>query len=370
MKDYYEVLGVPKSADQDIIKKAYRKLAMQFHPDKNPGNQEAEERFKEAASAYEVLSNPQKRSQYDTYGHAAFTQAGRGGGAGFQGFTDINDIFDSFGDIFNDFFGGQQQGFRQGGQRSRANKGSDLRYLLEVSLEDVLTGTEKDISFETEDSCKSCTGTGADPKVGLETCTTCGGRGQVIRSQGFFQLATTCTQCRGKGQIIKKKCVDCTGHGRVAARRKLKVKVPAGVDSGTRLRVSGEGEGGYGGGGSGDLYVEVRIEPHDVFEREGQNLYGEVNISYLQAVLGTEVEVKTLDGEETLRIPGGTQPDTQLQVAKAGLPSLRSAVRGNIIYTVKIDIPKKLKPEEEEKLREIAEIRGEAVSNKKKGFFT
>lgn len=366
MRDFYEILGVQKGADQDTIKKAYRKLAMQYHPDKNPGNKEAEDKFKEAASAYEILSNPQKRQQYDTYGHRAF-QGGGGGGFGGQGFTDINDIFESFGDIFGDFFGGSGQ--RQS-QRSPNRRGSDLRYLLEVKLEDVLEGTEKEISFETEDNCKPCTGTGADPKHGMETCGTCGGRGQVVRSQGFFQMATTCPTCRGKGQKIKKPCASCNGQGRVAAKRKLKVKVPAGVDNGTRLRVSGEGEGGYGSGPQGDLYVEIRVANHANFEREGQNLYSEVKISYSQAILGTEVDVKTLDGKETLKIPPGTQSSNQIELSKKGLPSLRSQARGHIFYEVKVEIPKKLKPEEEEKLREIAELRGEKVLDKKKGFFS
>lgn len=367
MRDYYEILGVQKTADQDTIKKAYRKLAMQYHPDKNPGNKEAEDKFKEAASAYEILSNPQKRQQYDTYGHRAFQ--GGGGGDGFHGgFTDINDIFESFGDIFGDFFG-QAGGGRQS-QRSSNRRGSDLRYLLEVKLEDVLEGTEKEISFETEDNCKPCSGTGADPKHGMETCGTCGGRGQVVRSQGFFQMATTCPTCRGSGKKIKKPCASCDGQGRVAARRKLKVKVPAGVDNGTRLRISGEGEGGYGSGPQGDLYVEIRVANHGTFEREGQNLYSEVKISYSQAILGTEVEVKTLEEKETLKIPPGTQSGSQIELSKKGLPSLRSPARGHIYYEVKIEIPKKLKPEEEEKLREIAGIRGEKVLDKKKGFFS
>lgn len=365
MRDFYEVLGVAKAADQDSIKKAYRKLAMQYHPDKNPGNKEAEDKFKEAASAYEILSNPQKRQQYDTYGHRAFQGGGGFGSAG--GFTDINDIFESFGDIFGDFFGGQQQ--RQG-QRSNNRRGSDLRYLLEVKLEDVLEGTEKEISFETEDNCKPCAGTGADPKYGVETCGTCGGRGQVVRSQGFFQMATTCPTCRGNGKKIKKPCASCNGQGRVVAKRKLNVKVPAGVDNGTRLRVTGEGEGGYGTGPQGDLYVEVRIANHSTFEREGQNLFSEVKISYSQAILGTEVEVKTLEGKETLRVPHGTQSGVQLELSKKGLPSLRSPARGHIFYEVKIEIPKKLSPEEEQKLREIAELRGEKVSDKKKDFFS
>jgi molecular chaperone DnaJ len=363
MRDYYEILGVVKTADSDSIKKAYRKLAMQYHPDKNPGNKEAEDKFKEAASAYEILSNPNKRQQYDTYGHRAFQN---GGGFGGAGFTDINDIFESFGDIFGDFFGGQ----RQRSQRGSNRRGSDLRYLLEVKLEDVLHSAEKEISFETEDNCKPCSGTGADPKFGVETCGTCGGRGQVVRSQGFFQMATTCPTCRGTGKKIKKPCASCSGQGRVAAKRKLKVSVPAGVDNGTRLRVTGEGEGGYGSGPKGDLYVEIRVANHSAFEREGQNLFSEVKISYSQAILGTEIEVKTLEQKEILKVPPGTQAASQIELSKKGLPSLRSPTRGHIFYEVKVEIPKKLTPEEEQKLREIAELRGEKVSDKKKGFFS
>lgn len=369
MRDYYEVLGVERTADGETIKKAYRKLAIQYHPDKNPGNKEAEDKFKEAASAYEVLSNPQKRQRYDQFGHAAFQQGA--GGFGGAGFGDINDIFESFGDIFSDFFGGSVHGFGGGGRsRTRAQRGSDLRYLMEVSLEEVLNGTEKEISFETEDACKICSGSGADPKVGFETCSTCGGRGQVVRSQGFFQMATTCPQCRGSGKKIKKPCQDCHGQGRVAAKRKIKVQVPAGVDNGTRLRISGEGEGGYNGAQRGDLYVEIRVEEHKNFEREGQNLFGEVKISYLQALLGTEIEVPTLEEKEILKIPPGTQPKTQIELSKKGLPTVRSKNRGHIYYEVQVEIPKKLKPEEEEKLREIADLRGDKVVSKKKGFFS
>lgn len=367
MKDFYEILGVSKDANPDSIKKAYRKLAMQFHPDKNPGNKEAEDKFKEAASAYEILSNPEKRRQYDTYGHAAFQSGGRGGFGG-GGFSDVNDIFESFGDIFSDFFGGQAQGGRN--QRSSVRKGSDLRYLMEVDLKEVLSGIEKEISFETEDNCEPCNGSGADPKHGVETCGTCGGRGQVVRSQGFFQLATTCPTCRGAGKKIKKPCEKCAGQGRVSSRRKLKVKVPAGVDTGTRLRISNEGEGGYSGGPRGDLYVEVRVEDHPKFERQAQNLYSDVKISYTQAILGCELDVDTLEGKEKIKIPHGTQSGAEVELTKHGLPSLRSPnSRGHIYYRIQVEIPKKLKPEEEEKLREIATLRGETVGSKKKGFF-
>ena len=245
MRDFYEVLGVDRAADADTIKKAYRKLAMQFHPDKNPGNNEAVEKFKEAAAAYEVLGNPEKKAKYDRFGHSAF-----GGGAGGAGFQNADDIFSAFSDIFGDFFGGSR-----GRSRDGSSRGSDLRYVTEISLKEVLSGVEKDISFEAEENCKKCSGTGAEKGSGIETCRTCGGQGQVISRQGFFSVATTCPACGGRGQTIKDPCTDCRGSGRKASKRKIRVNIPPGVDNGTQLRVSGEGEGGHKNGPPGDLYV-------------------------------------------------------------------------------------------------------------------
>lgn len=363
-RDYYEVLGVAKNADQDTIKKAYRKLAMLFHPDKNPDNKEAEGKFKEAAQAYEILGNPQKRSQYDQFGHAAFTRNGRGGFGG-GGFTDVNDIFEAFGDIFSDFFGE----VRGGGGRSRTQRGSDLRYLLELDLKQVLTGIEKDIRFETEEGCEPCNGSGADPKHGVETCGTCNGRGKVIQSQGFFQMASACPTCRGRGQKIKKPCTNCRGHGRVVNEKKIKVKVPAGVDTGVRLRVSGEGEGGYQGGPAGDLYVEIRIQDHPKFQRQSKDLFSSLQINYLQAILGAEIEVDTLTGKSKVEIPSGVQNGEQVKLEGEGVPSLKSPSRGDLYFEIAIEIPKKLKKEEEEMLREIAKLRGDKVKGKK-GIFS
>lgn len=367
-QDFYEILGVAKTADQDTIKKAYRKLAMQFHPDKNPGNKEAEEKFKLAASAYEVLSNPDKRAKYDRFGHAAFTQQGMGGPhAG--GFGDVEDIFASFGDIFGDFFGG---GGARGGRRARRDgpaRGSDLRYVCEIQLKDVLEGLEKDIEFDTDESCAECHGSGAKKGTQADTCTTCGGAGQVVTSQGFFSVATTCPACHGAGRVIRHPCPSCSGRGRTKVHRKIRVNIPAGVDTGTQLRVSGEGEGGHRGGPAGDLYVEIRVKDDARFERHGLDLLGEVKISYLQAILGVEIEVDTIEGRKPLNIPPGTAAGERVRLEKQGIPSLRGHGRGHLYYQVEVEIPRKIKKEEEKLLREIAQLRGEAVLEGKKGLF-
>ena len=366
-RDYYEILGVEKNAEPDAIKKAYRKLAMQFHPDKNPGNKEAEDKFKEAARAYEVLSDQAKRQRYDRFGHQGVD--GPGGGGGHQ-FHDAADIFEAFGDIFGDFFG-QQQG--RGGQRGRSQggprRGNDLRYIMQIELKDVLESSQKPISFESEEDCKPCAGAGAEPGSKVETCGTCGGRGQVVRSQGFFQMATACPTCQGKGQMIKNPCRSCKGAGRVAVEKKLLVTVPAGVDNGTQLRMTGEGEPGAKGGPAGDLYVELRVKPDDRFEREGSNLYAELEISYLTAILGGEMEVETLRGKKSLQIPKGVQYGEQVKMPGDGLPSLRGARMGDLIYLVKVVLPKKLNKEEEKLLQQIAELKGQSTSKDKPGFF-
>lgn len=359
-QDFYEVLGVKKDADQDTIKKAYRQLAFKYHPDRNPGDKAAEDKFKEAAAAYEVLSDKDKRARYDRFGHAG-VNGGMGGGPGFH---DINDIFSSFSDIFSDFFGQTR-----GGQRREArSRGSDLRYILEITLEDVVNGIEKEIEFECEVSCETCKGKGAAKGSELETCRHCGGTGQIVRNQGFFSLATTCPSCRGEGSVIKNPCETCHGSGRENRKRTLRVTVPAGVDNGTRLRVAGEGEGGYRGGPPGDLYVEMRVKPHKIFERDGQNLATEVHVSYLQAILGGEIKVPVINGEEKLSVPAGTQPGEVLMLSGQGVPHLKGYGRGNILYQVVVDIPKKLDKEEEKALREIASQKGENTANSR-GFF-
>ncbi len=360
--DYYEVLGVDRASDSDVIKKAYRKLAMQHHPDKNPGDKTSENKFKQAAEAYEVLSNPDKKANYDRFGHAG---AGMGGFS--SGFQDVGDIFDSFGDIFGDFFGGG--GRRRTRDKNAPRRGSDLKYYLEIDLIDVLNGVTTEITYDTEDDCNKCSGSGAKEGSQPTTCSTCGGSGQVIRSQGFFQVAATCSSCAGAGTIIKDKCSSCHGKGRGSESRVKSVTVPAGVDSGTQLRVTGEGDSGYKGGPKGDLYVELGVKPDKCFQRQGQHLVSPLSISYLQALLGSEVSVEGLEGAEELCIKKGTKDGELIHLKEKGLPSLRNSRRGDHIFEVTIDIPKKLAKKEEELLREIAQLKGDQVSEKK-GFFS
>lgn len=360
--DYYEVLGVPRNADADAIKKAYRKLAMQFHPDKNPGDREAEEKFKAAASAYEILSHPEKRARYDRFGHAAFNQGG-GGGYGFQ---NAEDIFSSFSDIFGDFFGQS----RPRGRRSNGPaRGSDLRYACEIDLRDAVQGLERDIEFDTEESCATCSGSGAKPGTQAETCATCGGAGQVVAAQGFFSVATTCPSCQGAGRTVRDPCGSCHGKGRTRVRRKIRVTIPAGVDTGTQLRVSSEGEGGYRGGPPGDLYVEIRVREDERFQRHGLDLLSNVRVSYAQALLGAEIGVDTFDGEAKITVPPGTGHGERIRLDRQGVPSLRGGARGHLYFEVEVEFPKKLKKEEERLLRELAKARGDEVLSPKKGLF-
>ena len=355
-RDFYEILGVARDAEADVIKKAYRKLAMKFHPDQNPGDKAAEDSFKEAARAYEVLSDANKRARYDRFGHQGVDGPGAGGGGG-GGFADASDIFEAFGDIFGDFFGGQ------GGQRSRGGRGgvrrgNDLRYVMEIELKDVVTGVQKPINFQCEDGCDACGGSGAEPGTRPETCPTCNGRGQTVRQQGFFSMAAPCAQCRGRGTVIKSPCRKCRGEGRVAVDRKLLVTVPAGVDSGTQLRMTGEGEGGANGAPAGDLYVELRVKAHPRFERDGATLYTEIEVSYLQALLGGDIEVETLRGKKTVHVPKGCQYAQELKIPGEGLPSLRSTRAGDLICVTKVVIPKKLGKDEEKLLKQISQIKG------------
>lgn len=364
-RDFYEVLGVARDADADTIKKAYRKLAMQFHPDKNPGNKEAEDKFKEAASAYEVLSNADKRARYDRFGHQAFS----GGAGGGQQYQDVSDIFASFGDIFGDIFGGM--GGAGGGRvnRNRPRKGADLRYVVEISLKDVIQGIEKNIEFDTDEECSHCHGSGAEKGSTPETCTTCGGHGQVVRSQGFFQMASTCPHCGGTGEMIKHKCKSCKGSGREKVHRKIQVTIPAGVDNGTRLRVGQEGEGGYKGGPAGDLYVEMRVKEDDRFERRGDDLVGSIDVDYLQVALGAEIDFETVTGEIKVKIPSGHDLSHPIRVSHEGIPSLRGSRRGDLYLTLDVSFPHKLGKEEETLLREIAAHRKVEVSEAKSGLF-
>lgn len=350
LRDCYEVLGVAKDANADDIKKAYRKLAVQFHPDKNPGNKEAEEKFKEAASAYEILSDPEKRARYDRFGH----QGAAGGGGGFH---DMEDIFSQFGDIFGDLFGGGSS--TRSRRSNQPRRGADLRYLTEITLKDVLTGLEKEIEFETDENCSGCNGSGADKNSQVSVCNTCGGSGQVVTRQGFFSMATTCPQCRGEGKTIKNPCRSCRGDGRVQAKRKISLNIPPGVDNGTRLRVSGEGEGGVRGGPPGDLYVEIRVKDHDFFERDGDHLFARLKIPYVKMLLGGEHHVETLDGEDEITIPKLCTPGATVKLNGQGLPSLRGSRRGDIHFEVIPQFPQKLSAEEEALLKQIAQLSGE-----------
>lgn len=358
-RDYYEVLGVARQSDGDEIKKAYRKLALKFHPDRNPGDKDAEERFKEAAEAYEVLHDQQKRQLYDSYGHDGLR------GTGFSGFSGFEDIFSSFGDIFQEFFsfggfGGQTR------QRTAARPGDDLIYTLTLKFEDAVFGTEKEVEIDTFGKCEHCDGTGAEPGTRDAICPACQGMGQVVQSQGFFRISTSCARCQGTGKILVSPCRECQGQGRQRKKKLVGVKVPAGVDSGTRLRLRGEGESGYRGGVPGDLYVKLEVTPHDQLERDGDNLYCKISISFLQAILGDTVDIPTLEGEKAVSIAPGTQPGAVIRFPGEGVPKLRGYGRGDLFVEVEVKIPKSTTPRQEELLREFIEIEKEKTDNKVK----
>ena len=344
-RDYYEILDVQRTATDVDIKRAYRSLAVQHHPDKNPGDAAAEDKFKEAAEAYAVLSDAQKRAAYDRFGHQG---VGAGAGGFDPGFSNIEDIFDMFG--FGDMFG------QQGRRRTTVQRGSDLRYDLEITLEDAATGKDEKLRIPRLEKCDECTGSGAEKGTHAETCITCQGSGQTRYSQGFFSVMRTCANCQGKGQIIKSPCKNCRGAGRVEKEKTIEIKIPAGVETGSRLRVTGEGEAGVNGGPSGDLFIVLHVAEHEQFERQGANLYSAVPVTFAQAALGADIKVKTLDGEEDLKIPAGTQTGTVFRVKGKGMPNLAARGDGDLFVAVTLVTPKTLTKDQRKLLEQLAEI--------------
>jgi molecular chaperone DnaJ len=349
-RDYYEILEVTRTASDGELKSAYRKLAMKYHPDRNPGDKTAEERFKEAAEAYAVLADAEKRSLYDRFGHAGVRNAA-GAGAGFDPsvFNEFGDFADILGNMFGfgDLFGG---GRRRGGPQ----RGSDLRYDLEISFEEAAKGTETTIQIPRQETCETCQGSGAAKGSTAATCSMCRGQGQVRRQQGFFTIATTCPQCRGTGKTIAKPCEECRGAGRVSHERKITVKIPAGIDNGQQLRLQGEGESGAAGGPSGHLYVVVHVQEHEFFRRDGVNLFCEIPVNFTTLALGGEISVPTLNGDESVKVPEGTQTGTTLRLRNHGMPDVSGRGRGDLFATVQVQTPKKLNKEQKALLEQLA----------------
>jgi molecular chaperone DnaJ len=367
-RDYYEVLGVPRDADAEAIKKAYRKLALQYHPDRNPGDKAAEEKFKELAEAYEVLSDPQKRAAYDEYGHAAFdprARAARATGGFAGGFHDPFEIFREVfggGSLFDEFFGVRPD-------PTQPQRGDDLRYDLEISFEEAVRGCEKEITVHKLDRCETCGGSGVEAGSRTRTCPTCHGRGQVVTSRGIFSIAQTCPQCRGAGRVIEKPCKACHGEGRRARTSKIRLRIPAGVESGSRLRSAGNGEAGLRGGPPGDLYVVLHVKPHEIFQREGDDLYCEVPVSMVQAALGGDIEVPTLDGKATIKIPPGTQPGKLFRLKGKGVKNVQGYGQGDLHVRINVEIPTRLTAAQRAKLQEFAELCDESVHPIRQSFF-
>lgn len=365
-RDYYEVLGLQKGASAEEIKKAYRKMAVKYHPDKNPGDKQAEEQFKELGEAYEVLSDSQKRGAYDQFGHAAFDRRAGGGFSQAGGFHDPFDIFREVfggGGIFEDFFGGGRS------DPSQPQRGDDLRYDLELDFEEAAHGCEKEISVNKADGCESCNGSGAEAGAKARTCPACGGRGQVITSRGIFSIAQTCSQCQGAGRVIDRPCRACRGTGRRERTTKIKLRIPAGVDSGSRLRSSGNGEAGFRGGPPGDLYVVLHVRPHDLFQRDGDDLLCEVPVSFVQAALGAEVEVPTLDGRTVVKVPPGTQPGTVFRLKGQGVKNIQGYGHGDLHVRINVEVPTSLTAIQKDKLREFAELCNGKESPLSQSFF-
>jgi len=367
-RDYYEVLGVSKTASAEEIKRAYRRMAMKYHPDKNPGNKEAEEKFKECAEAYEVLSNADKRSRYDQFGHDGLR------GIGMRDYShmkwqDIGSIFEDifgFDDFFADIFGARRP---RAGRRAGPARGYDLETSVKLTLNDIAKGAEKTIEFTRQDNCPECRGSGSAPGSKPAQCPTCGGRGQVVRGGGFFQMVSTCPQCKGSGQTITNPCKKCKGTGKVPRKRTVNIKIPAGVHEGQGIRVAGEGEPGRSGGPNGNLYCYVRVKPHEFLQRDGNNLIAIVPISFTQAALGATIDVPSLDGTQQLKIPPGTQYGNIFRIRGRGLPDVRTHRIGDQLVQIIIETPTKLNAQQEELLREFAKTENTAVSPKSKSFF-
>lgn len=364
-RDYYEVLGVGRDATAEEIKKSYRRLALKYHPDRNPGNKEAEEKFKEVAEAYAILSDPEKRAQYDQFGHSL-------GGSGFQGFRGFEESFrgfeDIFGDLFDDFFG-TGAGTRGRG-RSGAQRGSDLEASVEITLEEAYRGKEITLEIPRRERCHSCQGTGAAPGTKKSVCPECRGTGELRMTQGFFSLRRTCPRCQGEGEKIEKPCPSCKGRGRVARSRKLNVKIPAGIDTDSRLKIPGEGEVGERGGPAGDLYVRVGVKPHPIFNRQGNDIYCDLLIPFTVAALGGEIEVPTLDGKVRLKIPPGTPSGKILRLREKGMPLVHHGGRGDQFVRIEIEVPARLNEREKSLLQELARERKDSLGTpKKKGLF-
>jgi molecular chaperone DnaJ len=369
-RDYYDVLGVPKGSDEAALKGAYRKLAMQLHPDRNPGNADAEHKFKEINEAYDALKDPQKRAAYDRFGHAAFENGGMGrAGNGAAGFgpefaTSMSDIFE---DIFGDFMGGQRG--RGQGQQSRL-RGSDLRYNLEIALEEAFLGRTVEIDVPTLVTCHTCDGSGAKPGTGMSTCKHCNGHGKVRAAQGFFTIERTCPVCQGRGQIMEQPCTDCGGQGRKQENRKLSVDIPKGIEDGTRIRLANEGEAGLRGGPPGDLYIFISVKPHDLFHRDGADLYARVPIAMTTAALGGEFEVPTLDGARAkVKVAPGTQPGQRVRLKSKGMPVLRSKDTGDLYVQLDVETPQNLSKRQRELLEEFHKATTKETSPTSEGFF-
>jgi molecular chaperone DnaJ len=362
-RDYYEVLGVSRDADDARLKKAYRKVALENHPDRNPGDKAAEERFKAASEAYSVLCDPEKRRSYDRFG---FEGVGMGGGpSGFGDFGDLGNFTDLFNDLFGDLFGGARGGRRRAG---RGQRGADLRYNLEIQLSDVLQGHEASMQIPKMRPCGACEGSGARPGTRPEPCGRCGGAGQVVLQQGFFRISRPCDACAGAGEVIRERCSECRGAGRVEGFQTIRVKVPAGVEDGMRLRLTGEGEAGIAGGPPGDLFVVITIQSHPLFEREGSDLHCQVPISFAQAALGDEIEVPTLEGKVKLRVPEGTQTGKVLRLRGKGVPSIRSSARGEQLLHIFVEVPTRMSKRQRELIEQFAEASGTEVSPFTKSF--